>query len=223
MLAKLKLPPLNAANIRPKLERVDVFGVALSDDTAPNLMVQAKFVAEYLPNQEFDLRTTARMYRIQVLTPLGRGAFCAAGSDLSADRLDESTNAGPADGMHDENTPLTFRFLRLTHTGRLTVEVVTTTRTISRVSGVTTEHAFWDLAGGRLVNVLRLVESDVHCAPCDPDFAHQRIWFELSGEAPKVVRSHSLSCTERGVDGGASCNPKDTIRLIFVDGGYVPG
>ena len=75
MLAKLKLPPLNAANIRPKLERVDVFGVPLSGDTAPNLVVQGKFVAEYLPNQEFDLRTTARMYRIQVLTPLGRGAF----------------------------------------------------------------------------------------------------------------------------------------------------
>jgi hypothetical protein len=209
LLAEMALPPIPADLTGVEFDRVDLFRAQLADDPeSEEAVVQAKFTAHRRPAGEEDaaLSDLVRIYRIQVLQNVGPGVFCALGSELSADQPVQTLNAGPAEGMHDEYGPLTFGFTTLTHPDRQTIEVVQPMTVHSRTTGTRTRHAFWNVSGGKLLQVLEIDAFDL--------VAHgtkDRGSFERGTTVPQVVTAVREVCG----DDGEPCEKTETVHTFY--------
>jgi hypothetical protein len=181
LLQSLRLRPVLNQNDEEvqtveRLDRIDVFSARLSGGPSPDVVVQAKFTGHW--------GGRARFYRIQVLRPVGAGAFCALGDDLS---LDETVLDNEV-----ERSPMTFSFVRTIDADRDSIEVSRKKYWLAQGRGSETVHAFWRVSEQGLSRSYELRESELH-APQGP-YPYQRAWFELVGKAPKTPMQYFRAC-----------------------------
>lgn len=199
------------------LEGVDSFSALLSGGREPDRVLQARFV---LCPDEYQGKAFAQ--RILVLRPEGAGRWCRVGDELSHDQpaWDEPCLGEKTD------LPRTFAFVHLTDAVRQSIRVRDQGGSCDGVSrGADVWLGFWEVRGGRLVEVFRAQTYHTMYDSPTPPTSETTGRVTLRGGFPKrIVVTEEVSCAEPFEDDPTPpepCTPsKTTTTWTFTGARY---